>query len=165
MWFTTGRTLFAQIEDLQIRQGHWAIVDLVGKGSHIWTVPMPLWVKDAVDRWREAARVAGGRIFRAVSRHGTLWGKGISENVIWYVVRRCAERMQMDHLASHDLRRTCAKLCHVNGGELEQIQFLLGPVSVLTTERYLGCKQTWSNQLMIASAACTLGLPWVYGKA
>jgi hypothetical protein len=34
-----------------------------------------------------------------------------------------------------------AKLCHVNSGELEQIQFLLGHVSVLTTERYLGCKQ------------------------
>ena len=67
--------------------------------------------------------------------------KGISENVIWYVVRRCAERMQLNHLAPHDLRRTCAKLCHVNGGELEQIQFLLGHVSVLTTERYLGCKQ------------------------
>jgi hypothetical protein len=29
----------------------------------------------------------------------------------------------------------------MNGGELEQIQFLLGHVSVLTTERYLGCKQ------------------------
>jgi hypothetical protein len=29
----------------------------------------------------------------------------------------------------------------VNGGELEQIQFLLGHASVLTTERYLGCKQ------------------------
>ena len=38
-------------------------------------------------------------------------------------------------------RRTCAKLCHSNGGELEQIQFLLGHASVLTTERYLGCKQ------------------------
>jgi site-specific recombinase XerD len=27
------------------------------------------------------------------------------------------------------------------GGELEQIQFLLGHASVLTTERDLGCKQ------------------------
>ena len=33
------------------------------------------------------------------------------------------------------------KALHVNGGELEQIQFLLGHASVLTTERYLGCKQ------------------------
>ena len=129
------------VEDMQIRQGHWAIVDLVGKGGHIRTVPMPNWVKDAVDRWMTEAKVNAGRIFRAVSRHGTPWGKGISENVIWYVVRRCAERMQLDHLAPHDLRRTCAKLCHMNGGELEQIQFLLGHVSVLTTERYLGCKQ------------------------
>ena len=40
----------------------------------------------------------------------------------------------------HD-RRTCAKLCHSHGGELEQIQFLLGHASALTTERYLGCKQ------------------------
>jgi site-specific recombinase XerD len=130
-----------KVDDLQIRQGHWAIVDLVGKGGHIRTVPMPLWVKNTVDRWMSCAMVTAGRVFRAVSRHGTPWGKGISENVIWYVVRRCAERMQLEHLAPHDLRRTCAKLCHVNGGELEQIQFLLGHVSVLTTERYLGCKQ------------------------
>jgi integrase len=44
-------------------------------------------------------------------------------------------------VAPHDLRRTCARLCHASGGELEQIQFLLGHVSVQTTERYLGCKQ------------------------
>ena len=128
-------------EDIQIRQGHWAIVDLVGKGNHVRTVPMPIWVKEAVDRWLTAASVATGRVFRAVSRHGTAWGTGISENVVWYVVRSCARRLELDHLAPHDLRRTCAKLCHVNGGELEQIQFLLGHASVLTTERYLGCKQ------------------------
>ena len=128
-------------EDVQIRQGHWAIVDLVGKGGHVRTVPVPGWVKSAVDRWMSAADVTAGRVFRAVSRHGTAWGKGVTENVVWYVVRNCAERMQLDHLAPHDLRRTCAKLCHVNGGELEQIQFLLDHCSVLTTERYLGCKQ------------------------
>jgi site-specific recombinase XerC len=70
-------------EDMQNRQGHWAIVDMVGKGGHIRTVPMPMWVKEAVNRWMVAARVSQGRIFRAVSRHGTAWGKGISENVIW----------------------------------------------------------------------------------
>ena len=116
-------------------------MDLVGKDGHIRTVPMPNWVKDAVDRWMTKAEVNAGWIFRAVSRHGTPWGKGITENVIWYVVRRCAELMQLCHFAPHDLRRTCANLCHVNGGEIEQIQFLLGHTSVLTTERYLGCKQ------------------------
>jgi site-specific recombinase XerD len=117
------------------------IVDLVGKGGHVRTVPMPTWVKSAVDKWTTAAQVTDGRIFRAVSRHGSTWGRGISENVVWYVVRTCAQRLELEHIAPHDLRRTCAKLCHSNGGELEQIQFLLGHASVLTTERYLGCKQ------------------------
>ena len=47
-------------EDIRIRQGHWAIVDLVGKGNHVRTVPMPMWVKEAVDRWLSAASVAPG---------------------------------------------------------------------------------------------------------
>ena len=34
---------------------------------------------------------------------------------------------------------------HQAGGELERIQFLLGHVSVQTTERYLGCKQRFRN--------------------
>src|ERR1700759_1623440 len=129
---------------------------VVGKGGHIRTVPTPLWVREAINRWMLAARVDAGWIFRAVSRHGTPWGKGISENVIWYVGRRCAERMQFDHLAPHDLRRTCAKLCHLNGGEIEQIQFLLGHASVLTTERYLGCSRILRSRLITALAACLL---------
>jgi len=60
-------------EEVQIRQGHWVIVDLVGKGNQVRTVPMPLWVKEAVDRWLSAASVASGYVFRAVSRHGTAW--------------------------------------------------------------------------------------------
>jgi site-specific recombinase XerD len=39
----------------------------------------------------------------------------------------------------------------MNGGELEQIQFLLGHVSVLTTERYLGCKQNLEKPVTIVS--------------
>ena len=57
------------------------------------------------------------------------------------VVKEFAGKTGIAKLAPHDLRRTCARLCHAAGGELEQIQFLLGHVSVQTTERYLGCKQ------------------------
>ena len=128
-------------DTIQTRQGHWAIVDLIGKGGHIRTVPVPLWAKQALDAWMVAAGITQGKIFRAVARTGKVWGKGISSNVVWYVVRRCCQRVGLDHIAPHDLRRTCARLCHTSGGEIEQIQFLLGHASVLTTERYLGCKQ------------------------
>ena len=130
-----------ELDEIQMRQGHWAIVDLIGKGGHVRTVPIPHWAKQALDDWISAAGITKGRIFRAVARGGKIWGSGISENVVWYVVRNCCQRAGLEHIAPHDLRRTCAKLCHTNGGELEQIQFLLGHASVLTTERYLGCKQ------------------------
>src|SRR5688572_13703239 len=52
-----------------------------------------------------------------------------------------AVKLGVPKLAPHDLRRSCARLWHTAGGELEQIQFLLGHVSVQTTEKYLGCKQ------------------------
>ena len=62
----------------------------------------------------------------------------MSPKVLWDVVRAAAARAGIDKLAPHDLRRTCARLCHLAGGELDQIQFLLGHVSIQTTERYLG---------------------------
>jgi site-specific recombinase XerD len=139
--FRRSELVGLELDEIQMRQGHWAVVDLIGKGGHIRTVPIPEWVKVALDQWTRAAGVTEGRIFRAVARAGKVWGKGISQNVVWYVVKTCCERAGLEHIAPHDLRRTCAKLCHTNGGELEQIQFLLGHVSVQTTERYLGCKQ------------------------
>jgi site-specific recombinase XerD len=130
-----------ELDEIQMRQGHWAVVDLIGKGGHIRTVPIPRWVKAALDAWLSESRITEGKIFQAVARTGKVWGKGISQNVVWYVVKTCCEKVGLHHIAPHDLRRTCAKLCHSNGGELEQIQFLLGHASVQTTERYLGCKQ------------------------
>ena len=139
--FRRSELVGLELGEIQIRQGHWAVVDLIGKGGHIRTVPIPEWVKAALDQWTRAAGVTEGRIFRAVARTGKAWGKGISQNVVWYVVKTCCEKVGLEHIAPHDLRRTCAKLCHDSGGELEQIQFLLGHASVQTTERYLGCKQ------------------------
>ena len=126
---------------LQQRDDHWAIIDLFGKGGHVRTVPVPSWVKAAVDDWLTVARVEDGLIFRCVTHSGTVWGSGISEKVVWWVVRQYAKKADIDKVAPHDLRRTCARLCHSAGGELEQIQFLLGHRSAETTERYLGSRQ------------------------
>lgn len=68
-------------------------------------------------------------------------GTGMTEKVVWHVVREYAGVAGIATLAPHDLRRSCARLRHASGGELEQIQFLPGHVSIQTTERYLGCKQ------------------------
>lgn len=133
------------VSDLQQREDHWAIVDLIGKASHIRTIPVPDWVKDLIDEWLGSAGISSGKIFRRVTRAGTVWGSVLSEKVVWHVVRQYAKKAAIEKLAPHDLRRTCARLCHQAGGELDQIQFLLGHVSVQTTERYLGCKQRIRN--------------------
>ena len=67
-------------------------------------------------------------------------GHSISEKTVWHVVNKTAASMNIPRLAPY-VRRSCARLCHDSGGELEQIQFLLGHVSVQTTERYIGCQQ------------------------
>ena len=133
--------LALRVEAIQQREKHWVIADLIGKAGHVRTVPIPMWVKAAVDAWTAAAAITEGPVFRAINKAGREWGDGISPQVLWDVVRAAARRAGIDQLAPHDLRRTCARLCHLAGGELDQIQFLLGHVSIQTTERYLGCKQ------------------------
>lgn len=102
---------------------------------------MPAWVKDVIDAWTAAANITEGTVFRAITKLGRVWGNGMTAKVLWDVVRPAAAEAGVTKLAPHDLRRTCARLCHLAGGELDQIQFLLGHVSIQTTERYLGCKQ------------------------
>jgi len=53
---------------LQQRDGRWCIVDLVGKHQRVRTVPMPTWVKVAVDAWTRAADLTGRFIFRTIKR-------------------------------------------------------------------------------------------------
>jgi integrase len=114
---------------IQRREDHWVIVDLVGKAGHIRSVPVPAGVKVGIDGWTAAAGITSGRLFRCVRKGGHVWGSGLSQNVIWYVVRESARRIGVFKLAPHDLRRSCARFCHAAGGELEQIQFLLGHAS------------------------------------
>jgi integrase len=129
------------VDQLQMREGRCVIVDLVGKGRRLRTVPVPSWSKQLLDAWLSRAGVSDGKVFRQVLKGGMPQGAGVTANVVWYAVKRCARQAGIANLAPHDLRRTCARLCHDSSGELEQIRFLLGHASVQTTERYIGSKQ------------------------
>jgi site-specific recombinase XerD len=53
---------------IQQRDGRWCIVDLVGKHGRVRTIPMPTWVKVAIDAWTLAVGVAEGHVLRPVNR-------------------------------------------------------------------------------------------------
>lgn len=148
-----------RLDQLQSREEHWVIVDLLGKGGRFRTVPVPNWCKVLIDIWLRDSAVAEGKIFRRIRKNRTELAFGVTVDVVWNAVKRYAKRIGVDHLAPHDLRRTCARLCHGAGGELEQIQFLLGHASVQTTERYIGCRQKFKEavndrfQISIATIA------------
>jgi site-specific recombinase XerD len=60
-----GELLTLTMESVQQREEHRVIADLVGKGGHVRTVPIPTWVKCAMDAWTAAAGISEGRMFRA----------------------------------------------------------------------------------------------------
>jgi site-specific recombinase XerD len=126
---------------VQQRDGRWCIVDLVGKHGRVRTIPMPAWVKVAIDAWTTAAGASSGPVFRPVNRADKAQNVALNEKVVWQLLQRYTAAAGVPGRAPHDCRRTFAKLCRAAGGELEQIQLLLGHASVQTTERYLGTRQ------------------------
>ena len=76
-----GEALGLGLESIQQREEHWVIADLVGKGGHIRTVPIPAWVKTAIDAWTQSAGLTHGRVFRAINKAGRVWGDAMTAKV------------------------------------------------------------------------------------
>lgn len=129
------------VNHIQQRDGRWVLVDLIGKGNKLRSVPMPGWAKAAIDVWTEKAGITEGHVFRSMNRHGQIIGEQMTPQAIRDVVVEFAGRRGFDGIAPHDLRRTFAKLAHKGGAGVDQIQLSLGHASMQTTEAYLGVEQ------------------------
>ena len=57
------------------------------------TVPIPDWVKSAIDEWKEASGITEGPIFRSINKMGQVWGNGMSAKVLWQIVRDAAGKV------------------------------------------------------------------------
>jgi integrase len=126
-------------EHIQERDGRWVIVDLVGKGNRVRSVPIPSWCKAAINVWAEASCTTG-RVFRPIHKGGYIIGDRMTPQGIQNLVKEYAGACGFK-LAAHDLRRTFAKLSYKGGAGIDQIQLSLGHASIVTTEKYLGVTQ------------------------
>lgn len=129
------------VEHIQLRDARWVIIDLIGKGRRVRTVPMPSWTKHAVDAWIAGSGINSGTVFRSMNKGDRVIGKSMTPRSICQIVHSAGAEIGIPNLAPHDLRRTFAKLAHKGKAALEQIQLSLGHASVMTTERYLGVRQ------------------------
>jgi site-specific recombinase XerD len=130
-----GEVVALRVDHLQQREGRWVIVDLIGKGGRMRSVPITAWVKAAIDRWLTASGIAEGCVFRAVNRGGKVRGERMTAQAVYVVLK-----VYSSEIAPHDCRRTFAQLARKGDASIEQIQLVLGHASVQTTERYLGVR-------------------------
>lgn len=128
------------IEHIQQRDSRWVIVDLVGKGNRVRSVPIPSWTKTAIDAWISAAGIHSGQIFCSFRKGDRIAGRSLTPQALRDLVTGYARRLNLT-AAPHDLRRTFAKLAKKGGSNVDQIKLSLGHSSIQTTERYLGIEQ------------------------
>jgi len=70
---------------MELREERWVIADLVGKAGQLRAVPIPAWVKGAIDEWKVASGITEGAIFRSINKNGRVWGNGMTAKVLWDV--------------------------------------------------------------------------------
>jgi len=78
---------------------------LVGKGGRVRTVAIPVWVKNAINAWKTAAKIEDGRLLRPLSKSGRILGEELGDWTIWSVVEASAKGIGIEHFGAHDLRR------------------------------------------------------------
>lgn len=126
-----------RVDQVQRRQGRWCLVDVVGKGGRVRTVPVTDEMYAHIERWLEVSQVRTGPILRRISTHRTVSKRPLKPSGPYFVVRQYARQMGIE-LSPHDMRRTFAALAYLNGCPIDVISESLGHSSPQTTKVYIG---------------------------
>ena len=130
------------VEQFRLIEERWDIADLIGKNRRVRSVPIPMWAKETVDRWRDWAGIADGRLFRKIDKSGRVGSGSLSSQTIYDIVRRYVGAVD-PAVRPHDLRRSFARIAYENHAAIEQLSITLGHSSISTTERYVAARQTF----------------------
>lgn len=137
-----------QVEQITSLSDVWIIKDIKGKKGRVRSVPISSWVLHAIMDWQYMSKVVSGPLLRGVSRGGGILtpacagangkGPGITPQAIYYIVKKLAKEIDLPDLGPHSLRRTWARAAYKQDSPLDQIKYILGHASIMTTEIYLG---------------------------
>jgi site-specific recombinase XerD len=111
-------------------------LQIIGKGDKERTVWLHPDAVAALERWLTAAGIRSGAIFRAVDKHGNVGAGPLSDVSIGAIIAGRREQAGVRHLTAHDFRRTFADDFLDAGGDLAQLQAVLGHSSATTTVGY-----------------------------
>jgi len=135
-----------RFEHIQERDGRPVLVNLIGKGDKPRSVPMPVWLFQAIQEWVDASGITDGYICRSMpTRYHVLRETRIGRIDAWDIVKKYTKMAGVPAVTTHDLRRTFGRVARDNGVELDQIQQSYGHSSVNTTTRYIGGNQKFKN--------------------
>lgn len=140
------------IKHIQQRDNRWCIVDLIGKHGRVRTIPMPTWVKVAVDAWTLAAGLSDGHVLRPVNRGDQVQGERMTEKVVWQLLQPYATAAGVPGIAPHDLRRSCAKMCRAAGGSLSRSNCCSGTLPSRRPNGIWGPNRIWSMRRTMGSS-------------
>lgn len=107
-----------------------------GKGNKRRTVYAAPGVDDALADWLYLRGDGVGPLFLQINRGGRIMAAGLSDDAIYGIMRRLAERAGVKAFSPHDLRRTFAGDLLDAGADIATVQRLMGHASVETTGRY-----------------------------
>jgi len=74
-------------EHVQQRDGRWAIIDLIGKGKRVRTIPIAPWAKPLIDAWAEVLGGDHGPVVRRISKRDVISDAAMTAQAIYKVIK------------------------------------------------------------------------------
>lgn len=123
-----------QVEDYDSVQGN---LTVRGKGNKTRIVPIEdAGAKDALADWLYLRGVASGPLFTRMRKGRRLTPEGLTDQGIYWILRKRGEQAKTRSFTPHDLRRTFAGDLLDAGVDLPTVQGLMGHASANTTAKY-----------------------------
>jgi integrase/recombinase XerD len=108
-----------------------------GKGNKDRVVPLGRSACDTVKSYLLGVRPHWPNAQKTKYLFLNRWGRGMSPNAVWAVVRKYARAADLDKpVATHSFRTACATHMLRNGAPIRQLQEMLGHASLESTQIY-----------------------------